>query len=100
MATFLLMAGIESHIDGLLIFDSEKDPHWVLIVDEAYPGLAEPIAQQSLSLRFELSSSLEWYHEKLILSGAQRRLAEEYSDCLAILVPKECQNRTRKRATC
>lgn len=86
------MAGIESHIDGLFIFDTEKDPHWVLVVDEAYPGLAEPIAQQSLSLRFELSSSLEWYHEKLILSGAQRRLAEENSDSLTVFITEECQN--------
>ena len=63
------------HVNSLLVLDTKKYPHGILIFHEAEGGTGDSITQKPLCLRGKSLGLLGRHHEKLVFSGSINRLA-------------------------
>jgi hypothetical protein len=63
------------HVNSLLVLDTKKYPHGILIFHEAEGRTGDSITQKPLCLRGKSLGLLGRHHEKLVFSGSINRLA-------------------------
>lgn len=85
----MYMVGLISHINCLVILNTKKNPHGILVINKTHPRIANAISHQSLDLWLHFSSLLEWDHEKLVFGWTEDGFAEEYPNSFTILIPEQ-----------